>query len=255
MFGTLVIALPSSHQGGEVIVTHAGRTETISTSPYSDFDVSWLAWYSDVTHEVKPVTAGRRLVLTYNLVHTTATTKVSARTASSQLQGLNNLLRSWDKNADIVYHTGLAYILGHKYSDASICFENLKGRDQQIVTLLIDASRDGQHLVCLANIERQIIGGCEDTEYGYSYASGGDHHEITDEIERSLKYSKVVDLDGRLVATNLNLGEGDFVQKEPFKDVYPDEEDYEGYTGNEGTTTTHYYRRTVSSLFRGTHIY
>jgi hypothetical protein len=44
MFGTLVIALPSKHEGGDVRVTHAGQTKVFETSKYSAFDSSYLAW-------------------------------------------------------------------------------------------------------------------------------------------------------------------------------------------------------------------
>ena len=68
MFGTLVVCLPSSHQGGELVLRHDGKTVTFDTSVTSSFEVSFAAWYSDVLHEVKPVTSGHRLVLTYNLI-------------------------------------------------------------------------------------------------------------------------------------------------------------------------------------------
>lgn len=44
MFATLVIALPSKHEGGEVRVTHAGQTKVFETSLTSDFNASYLAW-------------------------------------------------------------------------------------------------------------------------------------------------------------------------------------------------------------------
>lgn len=68
MFGTLVVCLPSSHQGGELVLRHDGKTVMFDTSVTSEFEVSFAAWYSDVLHEVKPVTSGHRLVLTYNLI-------------------------------------------------------------------------------------------------------------------------------------------------------------------------------------------
>lgn len=46
MFATLVIALPSKHEGGEVRVTHSGQTKTFETSKFSEFDASYLAWYA-----------------------------------------------------------------------------------------------------------------------------------------------------------------------------------------------------------------
>lgn len=44
MFATLVIALPSKHEGGELHVTHAGKMEVFKTSKFSEFDSSYLAW-------------------------------------------------------------------------------------------------------------------------------------------------------------------------------------------------------------------
>ena len=65
MFATLVISLPSKHEGGELIVSHNGQDVRWSTAERS---TAYGAWYSDVRHEVKDVTSGHRLVLTYNLV-------------------------------------------------------------------------------------------------------------------------------------------------------------------------------------------
>ncbi|KAK5134948.1 hypothetical protein LTR08_005899 [Meristemomyces frigidus] len=65
MFATLVICLPSAHEGGDLILSHNGSVVRYS---FSQSQPAFGAWYSDVTHEVKEVTAGYRLVLTYNLV-------------------------------------------------------------------------------------------------------------------------------------------------------------------------------------------
>jgi hypothetical protein len=43
-FGTLVIALPSKHDGGEIKFAHAGHTTLIETSKSSRFDSSYFAW-------------------------------------------------------------------------------------------------------------------------------------------------------------------------------------------------------------------
>ena len=44
MFGTLIIALPSSHQGGDVQTSFGGQAQTLKTSESSDFGFSYLAW-------------------------------------------------------------------------------------------------------------------------------------------------------------------------------------------------------------------
>lgn len=68
MFGTLVICLLSERTEGEVHVVHGKEKRTLATHPESVFNLSALAWYSDVQHEIKSVTSRHRLVLTYNIV-------------------------------------------------------------------------------------------------------------------------------------------------------------------------------------------
>jgi hypothetical protein len=45
MFGTLVIALPAEHSGGDVEATFRGKTKVLKTAPTSSFDFSYLAWF------------------------------------------------------------------------------------------------------------------------------------------------------------------------------------------------------------------
>lgn len=68
MVGTLVICLPPKHEGGDVHLSHTGKTCVFTTSKSSTFDLTALAWYSDVAHEIKEITSGYRLVLTYKII-------------------------------------------------------------------------------------------------------------------------------------------------------------------------------------------
>ncbi len=45
MFATLVICLPSQHEGGEVHVTHGKKKKIFKTAESSDFDFSYLCWF------------------------------------------------------------------------------------------------------------------------------------------------------------------------------------------------------------------
>lgn len=45
MIGTLVIALPSKHTGGDVETSFKGKTLTLSTAESSDYGYSYVAWY------------------------------------------------------------------------------------------------------------------------------------------------------------------------------------------------------------------
>lgn len=70
MFGSLVINFPTKHEGGALVLRHDGHevVHDASHATYtSDTQVSWIAFYSDVEHEVLPVKSGHRVTLTYNL--------------------------------------------------------------------------------------------------------------------------------------------------------------------------------------------
>src|SRR6266702_4633946 len=58
MIGTLVVSLPSSHTGGELVIEHSGKTVAYQAS--AD-EVSVAAFYADCRHEVKPVRTGYRV--------------------------------------------------------------------------------------------------------------------------------------------------------------------------------------------------
>lgn len=63
MFGTLVVQLPSTFKGGTLLVTHNGQQQVFDTQQLGAADsMSYVAFYADCEHEVKPVTRGYRWV-------------------------------------------------------------------------------------------------------------------------------------------------------------------------------------------------
>ncbi len=68
MFGTLVILLPSAYEGGELVVEHAGQQRIINCNEGEQWRCfSYAAFFADCKHEIKPVTSGYRVALTFNL--------------------------------------------------------------------------------------------------------------------------------------------------------------------------------------------
>src|SRR5262245_52000285 len=55
MVATLVVALPSAHEGGELVVRHEGREEIVDFGPNSQFQTQFAAFYADCEHEIRPV--------------------------------------------------------------------------------------------------------------------------------------------------------------------------------------------------------
>ncbi|KUJ09541.1 uncharacterized protein LY89DRAFT_787848 [Mollisia scopiformis] len=247
MFATLVIALPSKHEGGEVHVTHAGKTKIFATSTFSEFDASYLAWFSDVTHEVCPVTEGRRLVLTYNLIHTTLSSRELGAHTNVATAQLKLVLKTWEETLgfDQDMPKALAFLLEHQYTDSSLCYDGLKGRDKNVGAHLRECCSEVGFISYLASFELSVEGGCDEDGGGWRSSS---YHEIIEEVDRTTTLKRVVELDGLEVAKDLDFNENDFVQDNPFNGMPPDDEDYSGFTGNEGVSATHFYHRTVAII-------
>ncbi|KAI0806650.1 hypothetical protein C8Q74DRAFT_1223495 [Fomes fomentarius] len=72
MFGSLVIVFPTPHQGGALLLRQEPREWTfdsaeILSDPAAAANIAFVAFFSDVEHEVTPVLSGHRLTVTYNL--------------------------------------------------------------------------------------------------------------------------------------------------------------------------------------------
>lgn len=224
MFGTLVICLPSKHTGGEIHLSHAGQKKSLETATTSAFDLTALSWYSDVKHEIRPITSGYRLVLTYNLVDASGSTgKQSAAQLYEKRNELEGLLRLWNRDFD--HQEKLVYILDHQYTKTSLRLQNLKGQDRAL----------GQHLdtVCSQNGFQLMFAQMTKSESDEDY--GG---------ENDLSLQHVVLPDGLLLADSCDIEEDDILQEDQF-DREADSEDEAEWTGNAETPASSRYHDTV----------
>ena len=74
MFGSLVVCLPTRFTGGVLVTRHGGKEVAFdwsSTPDHPTKEIQWAAFFSDVEHEILPVTSGHRITLTYNLYSVT----------------------------------------------------------------------------------------------------------------------------------------------------------------------------------------
>jgi hypothetical protein len=220
-----------------------------------------LLRYSDVAHEVTPITDGYRFVLTYNLAADPQGARPSASMSYTTHGELHRLLRHWqsDLSSGIGSSDGsVIHQLEYQYTEQRLRLQSLKGRDLDVARTLQDACNATGFLCFLASCERRVYGSCDyDYEdYGHGYRSRYNHygsynddsyHEISDVFDTSLHLKKIFNMNGILLAENVEIDEEDFLVENPFEDKTPDNEDYSGYTGNEGVSATHWYRDTVSS--------
>ena len=231
MFASLIIVLPSKFEGGQVHVSHASHKDVFDISPSSEFTTSALAWYTDVTHQVKPITSGYRLAVSYNLVNSVPGIPPphlpDVHSAVSQVEAI---FRKWRKGG----YGGpdfIAYLLNHQYSSASLGLAALKGRDAILVSNIRRAAENQAVSLLLGLLDCEIIG---DAGMDYGNAWGPTPGmEIVNDTE--YKIEGLYDLDGDIMgdgnAVRLHP-ESNIIPQDPFTDEDPDDVDFEGFTGN-----------------------
>jgi hypothetical protein len=235
MFGTLVVCLPSKHEGGQVHLSHAGTKKIFATASTSEFDLSMLAWYSDVTHEIKPVESGYRLVLTYNLVQRDSIGMPnSADTVLKDKNLLQDLLQVWRRKFPL--RGKYVYRLDHQYSQASLHLQGLKGRDRALCKHLETVGSANQYCLFLATMDHTK--GEDEEEHYDTYGEASEAHT-------TLK--SIVTTSGLPVTSRMSIDVEDILQQDPF-DRDPDSEEEGDFTGNESTPAVHRYHDSVGRL-------
>jgi len=159
MIASLVIVLPTIHQGGALVLRHKGKEETFDTSrasfdPGLPREIHWTTFYSDIEHEVLPVESGYRVTLTYNIytipkppISDLSPNRVFGTTNTTYLSALQNL---FCRQKHFLPGGGLVgFGLSHKYAfktgnenvrretppvSSIVC--RLKGRDRELFALL-----------------------------------------------------------------------------------------------------------------------
>jgi hypothetical protein len=167
MLATLVVQLPvaGGHGGGELCVRHEGVEFTFSTAHAADTCFSGIAFYADCEHELRRITAGRRVCLVYSLVATTPVCEVvtGAAQQSAEMRALADVVAAWP-----ALPARVGAPLDHKYTRANLAFAKLKARDRAraaaLRALRDDTTGAPMLQLSLALVERCLTG---DDEYSF----------------------------------------------------------------------------------------
>ncbi|KAL9067195.1 MAG: hypothetical protein Q9161_007091 [Pseudevernia consocians] len=244
--GRLSICLPSKHLGGDLHARYGDKTKKVTTGPFSAFSYSYIAWYTNVTYEVKAVHSGYRLTLEYD-IYQNSVEKSTVENLYSQKSKLKDLVTAWNNNVNkdkdkatrkSDHPTLLAYICDHEPRDEeALSIGLLQGQDLQRAQCLKEICVETGIGLYRAHLERTQSGFC-DSHYG---DENNEYHEIEHEDADSILLINMVHLNGSHVANSIAISEYDnFVQSDPF-DNGPDKEDFDSQHGR----VTHYYRMTV----------
>ena len=95
MFATLVLALPSQSEGGELVVRHKDREARLELKCDEPSEIAFAAFYADCAHEVLPVTVGCRATLVFNLVRRGKGAKPEPPAYEAEAAQVAALLSTW----------------------------------------------------------------------------------------------------------------------------------------------------------------
>ncbi|HXL17449.1 MAG TPA: 2OG-Fe(II) oxygenase, partial [Streptosporangiaceae bacterium] len=262
MVGTLVVTLPSTYTGGELMVGHNEEWKAYGGSKTA---LSLVAFYADCRHEVLRVTSGYRSTLTYNLLLHGDTSRPEGDDGT--VAELADLLREHFSTPVPRYYGGpaadppnrLVYLLDHEYTPRGLNWRRLKGADASRVTLLRTAAGKAgcEAVLALADIKTTHSAFPADQGYGYrrrwNDADDDDYdeddgndtqYEIQELIDSEVTLTRWTGPEGTgLEETSLSVNGDEVCASTQTGDLEPYSSEYEGYMGNWGNTLDRWYHR------------
>lgn len=269
MFGTLVLQLPSVHEGGELVIYNPDKTKTIhdfgqltKKAPYA---VHFAAHYADAEHEVLKVKSGYRLALIYSLCWVSG----NGDCLPCELNSVNEMAQAlgfFTKSNNL-----FGMMLDHKYTPSSFKqngIKALKGIDNDRYNLLRNASSclPTDEKLCFYVAHICLVVDCYDVGGNYYSKKSRYVHYEWEENERDNSIKEWYDVHGNSVFDNSyslksqiglkaftqiidpshkrNLSEDEFRNEDLYIKNDKDE-DIEGYTGNESATKTTTYHNYI----------
>jgi len=171
MFATMVVVLPSTHSGGELVIKHLGQEVVLDLRPEDPAEAAFAAFYADCVHEVLPVTKGCRLILVYNLARRGRGRPPEPPDYAGEQARAAALLQAWraaKRRPGDATPEKLIYPLEHAYTAAELGFAALKGADAAVAGVLAATrNRDSEaRELILLTIEKSGA-----AEYSESYGS------------------------------------------------------------------------------------
>ncbi len=279
MFGTLVIVLPSPHQGGELVIRHAGHEATVDLSSAENSELAFAAFYADCQHEARPVTSGSRVCLIYNLIQKSQATQREPAQKVDALASLQAPLYDTEiANAAEILQKALhgalkeenaplkiVWLLEHQYTSAELSFTTLKNADAALAQVLSQACVRSDCAIHLAIVHILESGSAEPQYPTYSRGSRWGRRYYSDEEEECMNGDfEVIDVcsldtyvDGWMSLNSstenlgrIPIGEGELLPNGALDNALPDQQRLMEATGNEGVSYERSYHRAALLIWR-----
>ena len=265
MLASLIVILPCLHKGGDLVISHRGETKVLKSSINKD-DLQFFCFYSDCEHEIKKVTSGYRVALSYQIFTDSSSETQNTYSYLKQLPTSleKTILESLKENISSYFEKPIkgpswgdtyitnqkfVYLLNYDYTPKGLSVKALKGVDNikfQLFKTVADKLHLDMHLA-LADMHE-----CWHCSEEYSHEGWDDydehfHHESVDleeiiDKDNSLNNWKTLD------NKSVEYGRVDFYETEAFQtlandSLEPYNEECEGYMGNYGNTMDRWYYR------------
>ncbi|KAH6891853.1 hypothetical protein BKA70DRAFT_1571656 [Coprinopsis sp. MPI-PUGE-AT-0042] len=253
MFATVTVVLPTEYNGGQICLSHSGMSETLDLAKSAEMETSILAWYTGVKHEMKPITSGYRLVLSYNLIHTSpGKPRPVLPDMCGGVHRLRQVLERWREGKyppNCFPSTSppfFAYILERKYDENDLLHgtDRLKGADAVKVEHLLPLAQELGFVIGLANLRYTMLGSSHDDEYFANKRRRLGAPGWSSDYEASWGGDLLVDGD------KAQISEEVLIPENAFDLAAPDGHGYEGQAENIDKELSQWYCRTVLILFR-----
>jgi predicted 2-oxoglutarate/Fe(II)-dependent dioxygenase YbiX len=263
MFATLILVPPSISEGGELIVRHKDRDVTLDLRCEEPSDIAFAAFYADCVHEVRPVTAGHRVALVYNLVRHGRGAPPAPPHYAAEEAAVTKLLGAWTdalRSPKGGEPQKVVYPLEYAYTPAELSFQALKGADAGVARVLAAAAPRVGCDVHLALITVEEDGSAEYSDWSRSRRGRSRYRDDEDEENDAFEVIEVTDRtvvastwrrpDGEASPlTEIPVEDDELSPPGALEDLEPDEQHFHEATGNEGASFERTYRRAALVLW------
>ena len=290
MIGSLVVMLPASFKGGSFVIEHQGETVTYRGSKQL---LTFVAFYADCRHEVRPVRSGFRIVLTYNLIlaETAAAEATTAELEPAKVDALASRLREHFETPLPAHRfergtpdapgrkppSRLVYLLDHQYTERGLAWHRLKGNDATRAAALRAAAErsDCELVLALAEVHETwscMEPGWDDRSYRRQrfwerdedddwieedpVTDDPNDYELDELVDWGITLKRWVDpsaKDSTPIVTHVS--DEEVCDTTPSSALKPYASEFEGYMGNYGNTMDRWYRRAAVVVWPRRHAF